>query len=218
MKFKAAIFDMDGTLIDSLIFWDVLWTHLGKTYRDDPSFRPAPEDDRAVRTMILKDAMALIHERYAMGATAQALFEETDRLIRDFYATQVAVKPGVKEFLHHCQSNGTKMCIASATSPELVELALEHCGLGQYFCKLFSCADLGVGKDKPDIYLLAQGYLGAAIEDTWVFEDSAVAIQTADRIGMKTVGIFDKNNFGQDIIAQTATIYVAEGEDLAKLI
>ena len=218
MKFKAAIFDMDGTLVDSLGFWDILWAHFGKLYRNDPEFRPTEADDKAVRTLIFKDAMELIYERYAMGASVQELYDVAQELIKDFYSNKLKAKPGVKEFLEHCQAQGTKMCVASATRREMVELALSHCGLDKYFCKLFSCADLGVGKDKPDIYLLAQGYLGAAIEDTWVFEDSAVAIQTADRIGMKTVGIFDKNNFGQDIIAQTATIYVAEGEDLTKLI
>lgn len=218
MEFKAAIFDMDGTLVDSLGFWDILWAHFGKRYRNDPAFRPTEADDKAVRTLILKDAMELIYERYAMGASGQELFEVTDELIRDFYSHRLKAKPGVKEFLEHCQAQGTKMCVASATRRELVELAMAHCGLDQYFCKLFSCADLGVGKDQPDVYLAAQKFLGSPIEDTWVFEDSAVAIQTADRIGMKTVGIYDKYNFGQDIIAQTATVYIAEGEDLTKLI
>ena len=218
MVIKAAIFDMDGTLVDSLGFWDILWAHFGKLYRNDPEFRPTEADDKAVRTLIFKDAMELIYERYAMGASVQELFDVAQELIKDFYSNKLKAKPGVKEFLEHCQAQGTKMCVASATRREMVELALSHCGLDKYFCKLFSCADLGVGKDKPDIYLHAQGYLGTALEDTWVFEDSAVAIQTADRIGMKTVGIFDKYNFGQDIISQTATVYVAEGEDLRKLI
>lgn len=218
MHFKAAIFDMDGTLVDSLMVWDVLWARFGEKYRNDPSFRPSNADDKAVRTLTLKDAMELIHAHYHIARSGAALLEETNKMLVSFYSSQVQLKKGVKEFLEHCYHSGTKMCVASATDPTLVAMALAHCDLEKYFLKVFSCADLGVGKDQPDVYLAAQQFLGSPIEDTWVFEDSAVAIQTADKIGMKTVGIYDKYNFGQDIIAQTATVYISEGEDLRKLI
>ena len=95
---------------------------------------------------------------------------------------------------------------------------MRHCEIDGYFEKFFSCADLGVGKDKPDVFLLAADYLGAKPGEICVFEDSALAVQTAAGIGMKTVGIFDRNNYGQDILKATATVYIAEGESLAGVI
>ena len=76
---------------------------------------------------------------------------------------------------------------------------------------------MGKGKEEPDIFLLASEFLGEKTEETWVFEDSLTAIETATSIGMPTVGIYDQYNYGQDRIKEIATEYVAAGETLLKL-
>ena len=218
MKIKAAIFDMGGTLVDSLMLWDVIWSAFGDKYFNNKDFRPSAKDDKAVRTLTLKDAMELIHKNYNMGESGQELLNFADNLLLDFYSNTVELKSGVREFLDYCKQNGVKMCIASATAPELVKVAIKHCDIEKYFLKVFSCADLGLGKDKPDIFLLASEFLGEELKDTWVFEDSVVAIETATKIGMPTTAIFDRFNFGQERMKEIATIYVAEGESLLKVI
>lgn len=218
MNIKAAIFDMDGTLVDSLMVWDVLWSAFGEKYLGDNSFRPSADDDKKVRTLTLSDAMDLIHENYNLGTSGKELLDFTNNLMVDFYSNTVEVKDGVKEFLEHLHKNGTKMCIASATAPDLIKIALKHCDIEKYFLKIFSCGELKAGKDKPDIFLLAKDFLGEENDDTWVFEDSLVAIETAARIGLKTVGIYDRYNYGQEQIKSLATKYIAEGETLTKLL
>lgn len=218
MKIKAAIFDMDGTLVDSLMVWDVLWSSFGEQYLQDPKFVPIPEDDKKVRTLTLKDAMALIHRNYGIGESGNALLEQANRMMVDFYANRVEMKPGAKEFLQHLKENGVKMCIATATASELVSVAMEHCGLYEYFPKVFSCGDIGKGKDQPDIFLQAAAWLGEQTEDTWLFEDSLTAIETAKKIGMPVIGIYDQYNFGQERIEALAETYIAPGETLLKLL
>lgn len=218
MEIKAAIFDMDGTLVDSLMLWDVLWSSFGEKYFNNKDFRPNAKDDKAVRTLTLKDAMELIHKNYNMGESGQELLNFADNLMLDFYSNTVELKSGVREFLDYCKQNGVKMCIASATAPELVKVAIKHCDIEKYFLKVFSCADLGLGKDKPDIFLLASEFFGEELKDTWVFEDSVVAIETATKIGMPTVAIYDRFNFGQEKMQEIATEYIAKGESLLKLI
>jgi len=67
MNIKAAIFDMDGTLVDSLMIWEVLWSKFGEMYLNDKDFSPSVEDDKKVRTLTLKSAMQLIHSEYGLG-------------------------------------------------------------------------------------------------------------------------------------------------------
>ncbi len=217
MDIKAAIFDMDGTLIDSLYFWDVFWEKMGLIFLKKSGFRPDPDDDRAARTMQFSAAMDLIHEKYNIAESGAEITKLGEDLTVEFY-NEIELKPGVLEFLEHLKANNVPMCIASATAPDKLAIAIEHCGIGGYFKAVFSCATLGVGKEKPDIFLKAAEFLGAPLDKTCVFEDSYVAIKTATDAGMPTVAIFDENNFCQDEMRATATHYIAKGETLEKLI
>ena len=217
MKIKAAIFDMDGTLVNSLMLWELLWSAFGKRYLNDDSFRPSTEDDKMVRTLTLGDAMNLIHKNYRIGKDGGELLDFANTIFYDFYAKDVKLKGGVKEFLDKLLDNGVKMCIATATDLKLVRVAMQHCNLDKYFLKVFSCGDIGKGKDQPDIYFKTLEFLGEKAEDTVVFEDSLVAIETALKIGMPTVGIYDRFNYGQERIKEISTEYIADGETLLKL-
>lgn len=217
-QIKGAIFDMDGTLVDSLMVWEVLWRSFGQRFLQDETFHPTAEEDKAVRTMTLKDAMDYIHSIYGIGSGGKELLDAANEILVDFYKNDVQLKKGVIPFLNACREKGIKMCIASATAPKMLEKAVECCGLAEYFPKVFSCGAIGKGKDQPDIYLLAMKELGTSLEETCVFEDSHVAINTAHQIGMKTVGIYDRYNYGQEEMQKTADVYIAEGETLEKLL
>ncbi len=207
---KGAIFDMDGTLIDSLMLWEILWSKFG--------IKPSSEHDKAVRTMTLFDAMEYIHALYGVGESGEELYNRANEIMVNFYTNEVELKAGVLEFLEHCKNAGIKMCVASASAIHLIKLAAEHCKIKDYFCDILSCADIGKGKDEPDIYIKALEALGTEASETCIFEDSHIALDTASKLGMKTVGIYDKYNYGQDEIKKIATVYIGEGESLEKLI
>ena len=215
---KAAIFDMDGTLINSLIFWNYLWEQMGQQYLGDGSFRPDETTDRECRTLTMVQAMELVHQRYHMGSSGEEVAQFATQLLETFYREVVEAKPGAVEFLQHLKASDVKMAVATASDGKLVQLAMERCGLKPYLDMVISCADVGKGKDHPDVFLLALEKLGTTVEETWMFEDSYVALQTAKRIGMPTVGIFDANNYGQDILKANSDHYIAEGEELTRLI
>lgn len=215
MKLTGVIFDMDGTLIDSLGFWEILWEAFSAQYG---YFRPDPEADRTIRTIPMKEAMYHIHERFALGPDGETLYQTANRMLGEFYCRQVELKPGVLEFLTRCRDQGVKMCVASASDLKLVRMAMAHCGIEEFFPMLFSCSDIGKGKEEPDVFLLAREWLGTPLEETWVFEDSFVALQSAHRAGFPTVGVYDRYGFRQDILRETATVYIGEGETLMKVL
>lgn len=218
MKIKGAIFDMDGTLVDSLSFWDVLWGRIGERYLGVKNFKPSEEVDKSVRTMIFSQAMGYVKDVCGINASVDEITEFGTSSLADFYRDVVGLKYGARELLDALEAKGIKMCLATATDMKYVNIALDKLDLRKYFDAIMSCADIGKGKDQPDIYLNASNALGFDREDICVFEDSYVALETAKAIDLKTIGIFDKNNFGQDRLEKASIVYLGENRSLAELV
>ena len=218
MKISGAIFDMDGTLIDSLMFWDMFWARLGDMYFSDSSFRPDAVTEKAIRTLPLKDGMILLHKNCNIGKSGEELLDIANKLCTDFYRDDVELKDGVIEFLDYCHTRGIRMCIASATAPDLLKIAMDKFDLDKYFLKIFSCSEIGKGKEHPDVFIKAHEFLDTPKESTWIFEDSIVALETATKAGYKTVGIYDQYNFNLDRVAAISTEYIDRNQSLKRLI
>ena len=219
MNIKGAIFDFDGTLGDSLGYWEWQYNEISRIYCGGKKLILSDEDDKKFRTSLITDSMKLLHKNYNIAKSAEELINYVNDSIKRFYLTEVKTKLGVVEYLEYLKNKNVKMCIASATAEAELEIAVKCCGLERYFDKLFSCSTLGFGKEKPDIFLMALDYLGTDINETLVIEDSLLALETAKKAGFKTVGIFDKNNpYTENQLAEYSDILVGENQTLADLI
>ena len=211
MKIKGAIFDMDGTLVDSLFFWDDYWSELGIRYFGDKTFYPHADVEKLLRTMTLEQMVRRIKDIYSMEASVEDILTFSEKGLESFYKTKAKVKPGAVELLCELQARQIPICLASATAMKYVKVALNSMELAPYFSAVLSCADLGKGKDRPDIYFAAAEALGAKPAELCVFEDSYIALETAKTAGFQTVGIYDRYAFEQGRLQAVSDFYVKEG-------
>ena len=203
MKMTGAIFDMDGTLLDSMPIWD----RVGIDYLAGLGIQARPDLPERLLTMSMRQAAAYFG--YGVNLPEAEIMDGVNARIEAFYRKTAPAKEGVRDFLHALRQSGVKMCVATATDRPLAEAALRRTGLLSYFSFLLTCTEAGFGKDSPDIFVLAQKKLGTPREQTVVFEDALYAMQTAKRAGFPVAAVYDASSQAdQEQIRQLADVYM----------
>lgn len=213
MDKKFAIFDMDGTLVDSMGFWN----RLGDEFLASRGFPPLPPEIQEQSSALTMEGSARLFIRtYRLPETPEQISEEINGLMEEHYRTNVPLKPGAAALLERMSAAGVRMCVASSTAPALLEICLRRLGIRDYFEFLLSCEEVGAGKNKPDVYLEAARRLGGSPENTVVFEDILVAAQTAKQAGFPLCVIYDANSDAeQEQLKSLADRYVTRWDDPA---
>jgi len=211
MKIKGAIFDLDGVLLDSMFIWDTL----GETYLKSQGIKPREDVREILRPMSLFQAAEYFRDEYGIIESIQAIIDGINRLVEHFYFDLAETKPGVIDFLDKLRKNNVKMCITTATDRFMVDAALKRNGIEYYFDKIFTCTEVGHGKDEPDIYYQALNFLGMTKREVFVFEDALYAIKTAKKAGFSVVAVNDSTAQGQQTeIKKLADVYIATFQDM----
>ena len=175
-----AIFDMDGTLVDSL----PMWRNLATDYLGQKGLTPTRELLEAIRPMTLSQSAELFRQTFGLSGDPEA---EMTAMIHDAYHSTIPLLPGVRAYLEELRCRGVRMCVASATAKPLMEACLTRLGVRDCFAFLLSCEEVGRGKDSPAVYLEAARRLGAKPEEIAVFEDDPMALETARRAGFNPI-------------------------------
>lgn len=183
--FKGAIFDMDGTLLDSMR----VWTRLTQGYLKQFGLHITDEEYAACEGFSQPQVAQYFAERYDLPGGAAGLMEGMDRLITARYETVAKPKDGVLPFLDGLRARGVKMAIATLTARRHAEKALRDRDMLGYFDFMLTIEDVGVSKYQPDIYLMSAERLGLAPADCVVFEDAPYACTTAKKAGFRVCGV-----------------------------
>ena len=208
---KAAIFDLDGTLIDSMWVW-------GKI--DEDYFKN--------RNMVLPSNLKSQIEHLSFDDTAQYFrtnfgildtIEEIKKEWLDFayveYLNNVKLKAGVVEFLSLLKTLNIKIGLATSSSKNLLEAVLQANGIYHYFDSITLTDEVSRGKNFPDVYLLAAKKLGVTPEECIVFEDILPAVKGAKAAGMKVVGVYDDfSKLDREDIINHADMYIIEYHEI----
>lgn len=211
MKIKGAIFDMDGTLTDSMHVWRTIGSEflksLGKTPKDDVDCRFC--------SMSVYEAVEFMQREYGLEGNRDEITDAINKTVEQRYLAEVPLKDGVRELLSELHGMGIPMCLATATDRYMADAALRRLGVRDYFGEIFTSRSVGVGKEKPDIFFAAAEFLGEDAGDVAVFEDSVVAAKTAKDAGFLVCGLYDLSfAYKWDVVQELADISAVSMREL----
>jgi len=206
---QGAIFDVDGTLLDSMS----VWANIGADYLRFLGYEPRENLNETFKSMSLYQAACYYQSEYGVTLSTDEIIAGVNDRIGQFYRERAGLKPGVAGFLRQLREKGVKMCIATATGRPLVEAALERCGVLAYFSDIFTCFSVGHGKDEPVIYRTALEHLQTARAKTIVFEDALYAARTARRDNFVTAAVYDAYEKHQAELRAAADLYITDFTD-----
>ncbi len=210
MRTKGFIFDLDGTLIDSMGVWE----SIGEQYLRKNGVTHIPADfTNIIKTMDLAESALFIKNEFQLPFSPGEIRNQIVQFIEDQYRYHIPLKKGVREFLE--RNAGVQMCIATATDQALAAAVLKRLCIDRYFSFVLTTADVGCGKDRPDIFLKAAKMLGLKNDEVLIFEDSLHAVETAKRAGFCVAAVYDdvaKNE--QDALKSIADIYLTDLNEL----
>ncbi len=189
--FSAAVFDMDGTILDSMWFW----TKIDEMFLKKHGVDEVPEDYLlAIAHLGAVETAEYTRKRFGLTATPEEMMSEWHSEAVRFYREEAQLKPGAYEYLVKLKNVGVKLAVATASSEELYLPALTRCGVAELFDAYATVDECARKKGFPDVYELACRRMGAEVSDTVVFEDIYVAIRGAADGGFRTAAVYDRTS------------------------
>ena len=188
--YKAYIFDLDGTLLDSMGVWD----QIDADFLAKRGIALPPDYMNSISSMTYHEAAVYTIKRFALPDSIDGLKREWNDMAAYAYGNTVQMKPYAKEYLMTLRERGAKLAVATSLSPELREPVLRRNGIDSVFHAVCDTNEAGYGKTRPDVFLLAAKKIGAMPCDCLVFEDILAAIKSAKSVGMNACAVYDRSS------------------------
>ncbi len=207
---KGFIFDMDGTLIDSV---PVINT-VDEKYLREHGVEPKPEILRKLMTMNYAEAVSYFHENVEPEKSPEQIFSELKEQIVYEYLNNIPAKDGVKEFLERAGKKNIKMCVATVTDKTLAAAVLKRAGILEYFSFIITTDELATTKHEPLIFDRSAEMLELGKDEVLIFEDSLYCIETAVNAGYKVAAVYDEaSECNAEKIKKLSSVYLENIND-----
>ena len=208
---KGVIFDVDGTLFDSMGAWHDSGYNVLKSLGIDADKRIGD----IFFSMTMDEVVDYIKENFSVNESRDFLKNGIHNQVEYAYRNDIELKPGVMRILDWVKDSKIPATIATSTDRFLIEIGLARLGIENYFDEIYTATEVGKGKNYPDIFQLAMDKMGTKPKETWLFEDGLYSMITAKAYGMPVVGVYDKvSHDDQEAIKQVADIYLEDLRDL----
>lgn len=184
---KACLFDMDGTLVDSMHIWkDIDIAFLGRFGYELP-----PNLQKEIEGMAFKETAQYFKEHFELPLSIEEIMNCWNEMAFRVYSEEIDYKPGAFAFIKKLKEIGIKTAICTSNSKELVAAVGEHLGFLPYFDTVITACEVGAGKPAPDIYLEAARRVDVSPKECLVFEDIVMGLTAGKRAGMKLCAVED---------------------------
>ena len=195
MSFRGAIFDLDGTLVDSMwVFGDLLPASL---HRRQIVFEQKLVD--TIKNMTFQQSAEYVIQRFGL----------------EHYRNDLILKAGAVEYIRHLHNQGIRLCVATSNFREACEAVLQSNGIFDCFAFILISDEIGQNKTKPDIYIECARRLDCKPADCMVFEDILSGVQSAKGAGMQVTGVYDPySEVDTDKIKKLADHYIVSFQEL----
>ena len=190
---KGVIFDIDGTLLDSM----PVWNHLGERYLQKMGFKEEETEglSQRISTMPFTEGIRYIKKEYSLDIAEEKIREQLQEMIAGAYCDEIALKAGAKEYLQFLKERGIPCILATAGDASLVTAALKRLKVWEEFQGLLLCEEFNTSKREAKIYQLAMERLSLSKpEEVLVCEDVLHAVKSAKQAGFQVCGILDEAN------------------------
>ena len=212
---KGAIFDMDGTLLDSMPIWNSIVSDYLRSIGKTP--KPGLLDE--LLALGGHEIPSYLKAEYEIEKAVQEIQESLYQMLSEFYFYRAPLKPGAMSVLEKLRDRGVKMCLATATDRWLVEPALRRCGIFDFFSRIFTCGEENASKSTPEIFVRAAAFLQTNAKATLVVEDAPYAVRSAKEAGLIVAGVYDPAAHDQqDDIKQSSDYYFESLDEMLKLL
>lgn len=187
---KAAIFDLDGTLVDSMWVWD----QIDIEYLNNKGIEVPENLNDEIAHLGFSQVANYFKERFNLEDSLDTIKDDWNSMAKEYYSNKIELKKGVVEFLRFLKDSKIKIGLATSNSKELLEAALKSNEIYEFFDSITITDEVGIGKHEPNVYLLSAEKMNVEPKDCIVFEDIVQAVKGAKKAGMRIIAIEDERS------------------------
>ena len=209
--FKAAIFDLDGTILDSM--W--VWKRVDEEFLGTRDIEIPADYVKAISALNLRTAAEYTKERFSLPEQVEDIMDEWFQMAEREYAEDVCLKSNAREYLAYLKAKGMKLAVATSSHEGLFLPCLENNEVFEFFDTIVTTMEVERGKEFPDVYLEAARRMEVKPSECMVFEDILKGVQAAKEGGFYVVALAEEHSKeDEEAIRESADQYIKEFEEM----